>query len=420
MAELWLQLGAIFLLLIAGGIISSWRYALLTVRKSQLEEAMRTGDPRAATALQMIEQPLEINLNVQIAQTILTIAAAAIGAAFLCDHVSTALSPDETRISHKLCQWISLVIIIAVISFLRIWIGEVIPRKLAEKNPLKLALRGVRPLRLLNGLSIILTAPLNFASEALLWFFRGKPMPPSAGAAEEKIIDLVEMGAKSGQFDQTEQDLIKSVFDFTDTTVSQCMTPRIEISAIDINWPTDKALQFIREEGYSRFPVFENDLDHIVGILFTRDVINLLYDQHLIIIQDLIRPPYFVPDSLQISELLKDMQARQAHIAIVLDEFGGTAGIITIEDILEELVGEIQDEFDEEEESLQLAADDFNERFHAALPEEQGDTIGGLIFTMLGELPDVQNKIIITNIEFTILSLDGNRIASVLARRIKP
>jgi len=432
MAELWLQLGAILLLLIAGGIISAWRYALLTVRKSQMEDALRAGHPRAPAALRMIEQPQEIDLNVQIVQTLLTIAAAAIGAAFLCDNISAALNSEKNPVSCRLYPWLALVIIIAVISFLRVWIGEVIPRKLAENNPLKLALAGVRPLSLLNGLCTILKTPLNFASEPLLWLLRARPAPTSASAAEERIIDLVEKGTKSGQFDQTEHDLIKSVFDFADTTVSQCMTPRIEISAIDINWPTNKALQFIREEGYSRFPVYENDLDHIIGILFTRDVINLLYDRQLIIIQDLIRPPYFVPDSLQISELLKDMQARQAHIAVVLDEFGGTAGIITIEDVLEELVGEIQDEFDEEEESLRLAADgtaevdaamyvdDFNKQFKATLPEERGDTVGGLIFTSLGELPEVNQKITVADIEFTILSLDGNRIARVLARRIKP
>ena len=152
----------------------------------------------------------------------------------------------------------------------------------------------------------------------------------------------------------------------------------------------------IREEGFSRYPVYENDLDHIVGIIYTRDIINIQYDNKLFILQDLIRQAYFIPDSKKISLLLKDFQTRQTHMAVVLDEFGGTAGIISIEDILEEIVGEIQDEYDVEEEEFTLIdsltaevlpsmdVDDFNEEFEADLPEDQADTIGGLIFNTPG------------------------------------
>jgi putative hemolysin len=430
MVDLWLHILAILFLLIAGGILSAWKYALLFVRKSELETLEKSGDLRARTALKLLEKPDKISLRVEIVIIILTLTAMAIGIAFICDDLSGAVAKIQDTFPDNYCHIGSIAIMILSIGFLRMLFMESLPRRIAENKPLKLALRAVGPISFLLFIISVPTVFLNFISGAIIKILRIKEPQAIDGAAEEKIIDIIDAGTRTGEFDQTEQELIKSVFDFTDTTASQIMTPRTEMAAINIADSLEKIMAFIREEGYSRYPVYKEDLDHIAGIFFTRDLINILYDNQLIIIQDLIRPAYFVPDSKRISELLSDFQSRQEHMAIVLDEFGGTAGVITIEDIIEELVGEIQDEYDTEEEEFKfnedgsaevlahMDVDDFNEAFGCDLPEDLADTIGGLIFTHLGELPKRKQKVQIDGVEFTITHLDGNSIEKVTAIRL--
>lgn len=430
MINTWLQIITIFALFVLAGVISAFRYSLLFVRKSELESRAKEGCKRSELALKLNLDQDKIHLNVEIILIMITIFAVAIGATFLCDDISQLIVKISGNLSANFCHWSALTIIILAIGFIRMLFCETIPRMIAHNAPFDLALKASGPINFIITLFIIPTSILNAVSVLLVKILQRKKRVDSEGATEEKIIDMIEEGAKTGDIDPTEQELIKSIFDFADMTASQCMTPRTDVSAIDYSDSQEDILQQIRDEGYSRFPVYEKDYDHIKGILYARDVINILYDQKSFVIDNLVQPPYFIPDSKKIAELLKDFQARQIHMAIVLDEFGGTAGIITIEDILEEIVGEIQDEYDVEENEFRLitdnsavvlatlAVDDFNEQFKVELPEDQGDSIGGLIFNELGELPNLRQKIVIDSIEFTILALDGNRIRKVLANKI--
>lgn len=430
MADWLIALIVVFLLLGLGGIISSLRYSLIFARKSELETFEKAGDSRAASALKLADNTDSLNLHVQVFLAILTIAAASIGVVYLCDEISSLLLQRYIIAADHSCYWLSLLIFILILGFFRILIFDSLAPKIAERSSSQMALRAAAPIRFVIGIARVPVVIVNFISHILLKIFGIKPQPATEGLTEEKIIDMIDEGTKTGEIDSTEQELIKSVFHFSDTTASQCMTPRTEVSAIDIDDDVDKILRYIRKEGYSRYPVYKGDFDHIVGMIFTRDIINILYDKELVIAHDIVHPAYFVPDSRKISDLLKDFQANQVHMAIVLDEFGGTAGLVTIEDIIEELVGEIQDEFDTEEDEFRLLSedlaevhasmdvDDFNESFGAELPEDLADTIGGLIISHVGELPNQRQKIPIDGIEFTISSLDGNRIRKVLARRI--
>jgi putative hemolysin len=430
-ADWLIALIVVFLLLVLGGYISALRYSLTFARKSELEEYEKSGDPRALPALKLLDVPDSVNLHVHAMLAIITIAAAAIGVVYLCEHISAWLVQKQSLVAQPHCYWAGFLIYILILGFFRILIIDSLAYKIAKRSTSRMALMAAGPIRFLMILARIPIIILNLISKLLLMVFGIKPHPAAEGLTEERIIDMIDEGTKTGEIDTTEQELIKSVFHFSETTASQCMTPRTEISAINTEDGDEKNLRFIREEGYSRYPIFKDDLDHIIGMVFTRDVINILYDKELIILHDLVRPAYFVPDSRKISELLKDFQANQVHMAIVLDEFGGTAGLITIEDIIEELVGEIQDEFDTEEDEFRLLSeelaevhagmdvDDFNESFGAELPEDLADTIGGLIISHLGELPNLRQKVTIDGIEFTIASLEGNRIKKVLARKIE-
>ena len=172
--------------------------------------------------------------------------------------------------------------------------------------------------------------------------------PDRSKITDEEIVQIIADGMKEGEFSEEEHKLVESVFEFTESTVKQAMTPRTDIAAINVDWPVPKSITYISEHGRSRYPAFRDSIDNVVGMVYTKDIIHMMCHSELIIMSDILRTPYFVPDSKSLTELLSDFQRKHLHMAIVLDDFGGTAGIITLEDIIEEIVGEIQDEYDTE------------------------------------------------------------------------
>jgi putative hemolysin len=233
---------------------------------------------------------------------------------------------------------------------------------------------------------------------------------------------MIADGLDKGIFDATEKELIHSVFDFSDTTARQAMTPRTEMVGIDFDEPTEKALKIITENGFSRYPVYQGTLDNIVGIIYTKDVIRVLQHSSLIIIRDIIRKPLFVPDSMKLNTLLAMFKQKRVHMAVVLDEFGGTAGMITLEDLLEEIVGQIQDEHDTEQKDFikksdtvafvagSLRIDELNDLFETHLPEDGPNTLAGLVFEQLGHPARKGEQIDIQTMRFTVLEVEGTRI----------
>lgn len=233
-----------------------------------------------------------------------------------------------------------------------------------------------------------------------------------------------------GSIDPAEHDLIHQALDFSDTLARQVMTPRPDIAAVDLKDELGTIMRTIREEGYSRYPVFEETIDQIKGILYTKDIIHLMIESSPIVIQDLIRPAMFVPDSMPIAQVLNRFQAEHVHLAIVLDEFGGTAGLVTIEDILEEIVGEIQDEYDAEIEEFRrlddgtalvagtLAVIDFNEQFEAELPTDRADTMAGFITATLDRLPKLGDSVELMGVRLEVASREKRRTRLLRARRI--
>lgn len=241
--------------------------------------------------------------------------------------------------------------------------------------------------------------------------------------SEEEVKQLLEEGERIGAIDKTEHELIKSIFEFTDTTVKEIMVPRTDVFAVDITTPRDRLIQTLIDQGYTRVPVFHDSIDHIIGIIYTKDLLGVLEHRDLILLQDILRPPYMVPESKKISVLLRELQKNRQHMAIVIDEFGGTEGIITIEDIVEEIVGEIRDEYDEEHSEAEITSDgsavvnggisihDFNERFKTMIPEDSDyDTISGFLHKQSGKLPELQEEIRYGNVSFTVTKKNERRI----------
>ena len=249
--------------------------------------------------------------------------------------------------------------------------------------------------------------------------------------SEEDLKQVLEASTISGAINKTEHELIKSILEFTDTTVKEIMVPRPDVVALDISMPREVLVRKVIDEGYSRLPVYRENIDHIIGIIYSKDLLSLLEHRDLILLQDIIRPVLFVPESKKISQLLKEFQQRKAHLAIVTDENGGTEGIVTMEDIVEEIVGEIHDEYDEVGKAIEPAKDgsvivdarlsvsDFNSHFGLELPEApEYETLAGLIQKLLGRLPEIGESTTYHDIRFTVLSKTARRIRQVRIERL--
>jgi len=244
-----------------------------------------------------------------------------------------------------------------------------------------------------------------------------------ADISEEELKLVIDAGTLSGAIDKTEHELIRSLLEFSDITVKEIMVPRPDIVAVDIAFPPEQLIHKVIEEGYSRMPVYRGTLDTISGVIYTKDLLSLLEHRNLIILEDIIRPPLFVPESKKISELLREFQAHKVHMGIVVDEFGGTEGLVTMEDIIEEIVGEIHDEYDEVQRGPVTTSGGktyvegtikvglFNEQFQADIPETADyETLAGFLQKASGRLPETNDEIRYGDFVFTIVSKTARRI----------
>jgi len=250
---------------------------------------------------------------------------------------------------------------------------------------------------------------------------------------EEEIRTLVDAGEEEGVLEEEEKEMIYSIFDLGDTMTREVMVPRIDVVALEVTTPLLEALETIMQAGHSRIPVFYETIDNVEGVLYAKDLLPYLRDGHTDVpLKDLLRQAYFVPETKKASELLPDLQQRRVHMAIVVDEYGGVAGLVTIEDLLEEIVGEIQDEYDTEEPFVEFVdeneyvfdarvdLDDLNRLMDVSLPTEDNDTLGGFIYTELGKVPTPGDQVAFGDMEFVVESVTGRRIRKVRVRRQTP
>jgi CBS domain containing-hemolysin-like protein len=309
--------------------------------------------------------------------------------------------------------------------------GELVPKSLALRFAETVALRSAPALTLFASIFKWPARLLTLASNLFLRPFRDSTTFTESRISEEEFKLMLEEGTKSGVIDKTEQQLIESIFEFTDTTAKEVMIPRPDVVALDISMPREAIVKIVLEEGYSRMPVYRETIDNIIGVVYTKDLLGLLEFRDLIILQDIIRPAYFVPETKKISQLMRELQAQKIHMAIVIDEFGGTEGIITMEDIVEEIVGEIHDEYDEEIRDVEQASDgsflvnarisvdNFNARFQGGIPEhEEYETLSGYLHKQTGRIPELNEEIPAGAFVFTIVKKSQRRIRVVRVRSV--
>jgi CBS domain containing-hemolysin-like protein len=420
----------ILLLVLANGFFVAAEFAIVKVRSSQIEQRMKKGHRRAALAKNIVAH-LDAYLSAtQLGITLSSLGLGWVGEPLLAEMIRVPLGEIGIvgeRTVHALAFGISF----GILTFLHIILGELAPKSLAIRHP--------------EATTFVVSAPLQLfyrIFQPAIWLLNGSAnfllklvgIPPSSAKellhSPEELEIIVTESAKSGMFNKTEQELISSIFEFSTITAKEIMVPRTDVVAIDIESPREKLIYVVSEEGYSRIPVYKETIDNIIGIIYTKDLISLLEHRDLIVLQDIIRPAYFVPHSIKISQLMRELQERKLHIAIVVDEFGGMEGIVTMEDILEEIVGEIHDEYDEVLKEIEQSIDgsvlvdahmpikDFNERFGVDLSEDtEYETLSGFLQQITGHIPDQNEEIRHKNIVFTIVKKSQRRIRQVKVRK---
>lgn len=420
--EITLEILAIFAIIIANGFFSLSEFSIIASRKSKLKQLMDENKSGARAAEKINRNPKKFLATMQVGITLMATLAGVFGGATLVIQLEKYLFELPVAFISNGARTISMALIAIIITFISVIIGELVPKYLALSNPEKYASIAARPALWFMKLTSFVATILSNISGAIIKMFGIKTDSEASTITEDEINLMIYEGKEKGVFDETEEKLIKSVFDFADSTVRRAMTPRTDVVAISLDDNFDKIIDTIIDNGYTRYPIFKNTIDNIIGILYTKDLITHKVNPDLIILKDLLRTPLFVPDSMMLSKLLKIFQNQKQHLAIVLDEFGGTAGIISLEDLIEELVGEIQDEYDSERAPLVKHSDtiayadgnvwpgDVNELLNCQLPEDNIDTLAGLIINKLGKLPEKDEIIKINNIIISVLEKEDNRI----------
>jgi len=410
----WLEIVAIFVLIGVVALMAASETAIIRtnrVRAYHLVEEKRRG----AVSLQRIVDNPPPYLNVVLLLTLL----ATIGG-------STLATQLAVRRLHRLGEIIATV----AMTLLLFVFAEVTPKTFAIQQTDRVALR-VAPLvvALSRLFGPVATTLLKVANVIM----PGRGLPQGPYVTEQEIKAMAEVASEEEQIEEEEADLIHSIFEFGDTIVREVMVPRPDIVAIEVDRTLQDVMDVVLKHGFSRVPVFRDELDDIVGITYAKDVLKALHQGKVDVpLTEIVRPAHFVPESKKVSELLREMQQKKFHLAMVSDEHGSVSGLVTLEDLLEELVGEITDEYDREEPQVEpvadgsfrvngrLPIDELNELLDVDLPQEEWDTVAGFMLGLLGAIPTEGEEVRYDNLSFKAEKVQGRRIEKVLIRRVEP
>jgi CBS domain containing-hemolysin-like protein len=411
---LFLELVGVGVLILLNAFFVAAEYGLVTARRTRIIELHHQGNRRARDVLRITGDPPRFIAAMQLGVTLTSLAIGALG-----EHaLSKAFKPVVATIA-------AIVLAYLILTFFHVVIGELVPKGIALSHA--------------EGTALLLSAPVRafFAlSGPLIWVLRGSTdfvlrvlgvKPPSVDRgvhSEAELRMLLTRSTEQGEIEQDERQMIDKVFDFADKDAADVMVARPDVVAISVDLPAEEALETVLDSPYTRYPVYRETLDDIVGVLHVRDLFSAIHERGLetVRLDELLRVAYVVPETKDLASLLQDFRRTSNHFAVVVDEYGAMVGVCTLEDLLEEIVGEIEDEFDVSEEQLVQVDDDtwringmfpideFNERFNTDLPEEDFHTVAGFVFGQLGRAPEPGDDVTFNGMRFDVLEVDGNRI----------
>jgi putative hemolysin len=398
--QILFQILIILALVLFNAFFAAAEIALVSVRRTRIKQLIEEGDLRAKTVQKLLEKPTSFMATVQIGVTLVGFLASAFAA------VSIAQEPTKWLISLGLdkstANGLAVFAITLIVGFISLVFGEIAPKSLAMQHAEKLALSFAGTINFLSIIALPAVKVVSFFSDLVVRPFGGHVKFSSPILTEEELKMLVEAGEEEGVIEEDEKEMIHSIFDFTDTVVRQVMVPRTDMHSVSITSSLDELLEVIINQGHSRIPVYEENTDNIKGVLYAKDLlVYLKEDKSSFDINRILRPAYFIPETKEVNDLLTEFKRGNIHMAIVRDEYGGTAGLVTVEDLIEEIVGDIRDEYDNAEEpqinyidennsivSARMRVEDVNEQMNIEIPiGEQYDTVGGFVFDLFGKQP---------------------------------
>jgi magnesium and cobalt exporter, CNNM family len=411
------------LLLLVNAFFVAAEYAFVRVRGTQLQELLEAGSARARKAMRIL---LSLDSYISAIQLGVTFAALGIG---------LVGEPAVARVIDPLFEPLGAPVIVSVLSFLiafglvtyaTVVLAELAPKYLALERALQLALWTAYPLDLFHSLMRPFINVINGSAFGVLRLFGVRPGVEAQAHSAEELRMLVAASTKNGILQESERILVGNALDFAETLVRQVMVPRTEIIAIPDDSTVDGVLELLRQSPFTRLPVYHEDLDHIVGVVHVKDVVGAVPSRG---VSELMRRPLYLPETAHLDRALAQFRRERVQLAIVIDEFGGTAGLVTLEDVIEELVGEVQDEFDREVPMLReesgvylinglMTLPDVRERLALDLADEPYDTVGGMIFGRLGRLAQIGDAVDVEGYRFTVTAVAGRRVAQVKAKKL--
>ncbi len=424
------EIAITFFLFLANGFFAASEISIVSARHSRLQQQIDAGQKSAKQALELAENPDRFLATVQVGITLINTLAAAFGGATFSAPLASLF--EQVSFLKPYAETLALVCVVVLVTYFSLVIGELVPKRLGLQSPERLATR-IAPF--MTKLSLILRPAivfLSFSSNAILHLI-GQGHATKTPVTEEDIVYLAREGAVGGTVETEEEQFISRVFRFTDRTVGAVMKPRTEITAVEVGTPLQEVIEIFMASGYTRLPLYEESLDNIIGVLYAKDLLRIHTGDDNIDLKKLARPPFFVTEYQHVDDLLTTFRQRGMHMAIVIDEYSQVVGLVTLEDVLEELVGEIQDEYDQPEANAFVRREDGSWLVDAMvpreevmeklnLPEQEGEpdssyrTLAGMILAHMGRIPKVGDKVTIGNFVFEIVDMDGRRIDRVLIR----
>lgn len=400
---IWWQLLLQVMLIALNAFFASTEIAVISLNANKIRRLAEEGDKKAKQMLKMVETPAGFLSTIQIGITL----AGFLGSAFAADNFASKLTDwmvnvqGITSVSPDTINTLAVIIITLILSYFTLVFGELVPKRIAMQRPEKVARASAGVITVLSVIMKPIIWLLSVSTNGILRLLRMNPNQKEDEVTEEEIRLMVDIGEEKGAIESTEKEMIENIFEFNNTTARDVMTHRIDVIAVQKEDSFDNILALIRESGLSRFPVYDEDIDDIIGILNTRAFLLNLREDVPKPLERLLRPAYCVPESVHTDVLFRSMQKSKNHIAIVVDEYGGMSGIVTMEDLLEEIVGNIYDEYDPQDEqqlaqlkdnlwrvSGSIAIETLNEALCLEIPEDEDfDTLGGLVFSMLNHIP---------------------------------
>jgi len=432
---LFTQIILLLILIFINAFFAASEVALISLNDNKVRAMAEDGDKKAIVLKKLLDEPSRFLATIQIGITLAGFLASAVAAESFSEHLVTAIQSMGINIPGLWLKTVSLIIITLILSYFTLVFGELVPKRIGMKKAEQISSLAVKPLNVISVLAGPFVRLLTVSTNFVMRLLGVNPDVEDYKVTEEEIRMLVDVGEEKGTIHESEKEMINNIFEFDNKTAEEIMTHRTEITALPLDADLEEVINTVNTEKYSRVPVYDDNIDNIVGILHARDLLQYISennDKSQFKLSNIIRKAYLVPSSKRADLLFRDMQKSKIHMAVVIDEYGGTAGIVTIEDLVEEIVGNIFDEYDDVENEIEKLDDntfiidglaplrDVEIQLGLTFPDGDYETLSGFLISCLGRIPakNERPEVELDGVVFKIEEMDDNRITRVKACKI--